>query len=322
MNDLRGTRARVSLSVGLVFFLAGASQGQDFPARPVKMVLATAPGSNSDLIARAFIPKMSENLGQPVVLDYRVGGGNIIGFEYAAKQVPDGYSILLLTVSQLALMPATVKDLKFDALRDLPPFIGLVEGRAFLVANAKLSARSFQEMVEYAKANPGKLSYASAGASLRLPIEAIKEKFGLDILHVPYSKSPEGYLAIATGEVQMGMVTEGSVVAFGDRIKVLALSGAQRAAKYPSIPTFAEVGFPLLQGFTYSLNAPRGTPQPVLNKLASAASGALKHPEVTSQLRKLDLDILDQPADEAIKNLADLARFFGELAPKVGIKPQ
>lgn len=310
------------VSIGLAAWAVENAHAQEFPTRPIKMVLATGPGTISDLIARTVSTKMSESLGQPIVLDHRPGAGNVVGFEFAAKQAPNGYTILLLTVSQLALMPVTVKDLRFDAMRDLPPFIGLAEGRSFLIANAKFAPKSFHEMVEYAKANPGKVRYSSVGASVQLPVEAIRDRHGLNMLHVPYSKPQEGYLAIATGEVDMGIVSEANVISFGERIRILALSGAQRSPKYPNAPTFTEVGFPLLQGFKFSLNAPRGVPQPILNKLSSAASYSLKQADIIAQLRKLDLDIVGQPADEATKELAALGKFFGELASKIGMKPQ
>lgn len=301
---------------------AGTATAQDFPTKPIKLVVPTAVGSTTDLIARSLIPEMSKYLRQSIVPDYKVGAGNIIGFEYAAKQAPDGYTMLIITVSQLALAPVTVKDLRFDALKDLPPVIGFGESRAYLSAPVRLPVKTFQEFVQYAKSNPGKLSFFSAGASQQLPIEAIKQRLGLDILHVPYKASTAGHLAIATGEVDLGMSNEASIIAFGGKLKILAVSGAKRQPKFPDVPTFAEIGFPEIPGYSYSLNVPRGTPGHVVEKLYLAASQASRNPEVITQMNNLQIEMVDQRPEVAARDLAAMGKYFAELAPKVGMLPQ
>lgn len=312
------------LAVFLALSATFACYGQQFPSRPLRIIVPNTAGSPPDVVARIVSPQLSAYLGQPIVIEVKPGAATIIGHEYVAKQVPaDGYTIAIVSTSGLALLPVTVKDLRFDALTDLPPFVTLVESRYAFITSSTLQWKTFTELISFAKSNPGKLFYGASAPSVRLPVEVIVQELNLAVTHVPYTSGGGPYFqALAAGDVHMGFVAESVATNLGDKVRVLAVTGQGKSKLFTGAPTFRELGFPQIRGFSFSLNAPAGTPPANLDKLYTAASQALQQSDVKSQLSKLQYDIIDAPRSLAVKDFQEQAKLFASIAKKAGIKPE
>lgn len=312
----------LSVAVAAGLFSAGAAP-QDFPSKPIRIIAPNTPGNITDLIARIVAPEMTKSLGQPFIVEYKPGAGGVIGYEYVAKQVPaDGYTILMGCVPCLAILPATVKDLRFDPLTDIPAVIGLANTRIFFATPSTMPWKNINEMVAYVKANPGKLNFGSSAVITRLYTEAVLKQFNLSVLHVPYPATGPFVQALSTGEVHMGFVGDTTVVGMGDKLRILAVSGEQRQAPYLDIPIFSELNLPL-QSVWYTFNVRAGTPRPVLDRLYASASAALRQPDVKAQIAKLRLDVLEGGTPELAANrLAEQGKLYSEIARGIGIRAE
>ena len=175
-------------------------------------------------------------------------------------------------------------------------------------------------MVRYAKANPGKLNYASSSPIARLSSEALLRALGVNVVHIPYSSGAPAYQAIAVGDAHMGFVAEATVVTFGDKMRVIALSGTQRHPDFPNVPTFIELNQPKISGINFTLNARAGTPRAVQDKLHEAAARALRQPGVIEQLGRLKLQVVNEGPDAAGKRLAAIGKTFADVARDIGLK--
>lgn len=305
------------------FAVCAAALAQEYPTRPIRFVVPNTPGSTPDVVARIVAPEMAKFLGQAVVVENRPGAGQVIGFEYVAKQAPaDGYTLASVTMESLAILPATVKELRFDPLRDLPPVIGLVEGRLVLVSSARHPWKTFADLVAQAKANPGKLNYGSSSALVRINSEALIRGAGLDIVHVPFAAAGPFFQSTVTGDVHMGLISEVGALSLGDKIRVLAVTGRQRSAANRDVPTFSELGHPQIYGLTYTLNVRAGTPSNAIAKLQAAASHALRQPEVKAPYEKVRLDTIELSGAAAAKQLQDQVQLYSDIAKRIGLQPE
>lgn len=330
MENVHATTARgplrsiASQVLGIILILASSlSDAQTFPNKPLRFIVPDTPGTAKDVLARIMGPSMGQLLGQPIIIENKPGAGNSIGLEYVAKQVPaDGYTIAVNTVSTLASLPIVIKDLRFNVLEDLPPVIGLAEGRYFFGSSSKFPWKTFSELVANAKANPGKLNFGSPSAGVRLPTEAIMHALDLNVVHVPYAGGAPYQIGLSGGEVQMGFLIESQARGMGEKFRILAVSGQQRAAAYPDIPTFAEVGVPQIKGLEQSLNVRVGTPRAIIDKLYSTASQMLQQPEIRAQFLKVGFEITEYSPEVAAKRLAEEAKLYMDVAKKIGVQPQ
>lgn len=290
---------------------------QDFPNKPVRLVVPNSAGTTADLVARVIGQEMSKLLGQPMVVENKPGADSIIGYEYVAKQVPaDGYHIAVALVTSLATLPILAKDLRFDPLRDLPPVIGIAESRIYIGSSKTLPWSTFSGMISHIRANPGKMNYGSSSSNVRLWTESIVRSLDLQGVHIGYSGGAQYLTGMATGEIYMGFLTEASLNTLIDRVHILAVTGAQRNPKFPAVPTFREVGQPQISGIQYSFNVRAGTPQPVIDKLYATAAATLKLPEVVDRFSKMQFEIIAEAPGPAAKRLADEARSYAEVARK------
>ena len=312
----------ILLSTAWLLF-SGAALGQAYPSKPLRFIVPNTPGTVSDLAGRIMVPEMARILGQPIIVENKAGAGQVLGLEYVAKQMPpDGYHVAVVSVSTMAIMPVTVKELRFDPLKDLPPFIGLVEGRYLLGSSSALPWRTFGELVSNARANPGKLNYGSPSTGVRLPTEAMLRALKLNVVHVPYNGGGPYLNALVSGEVQMGLVAESQATSFGERFRVLAVTGGQRLGSLRDVPTFSELGLPQITGLSFSLNVAAGTPAPIMTALHAAAAQALQHPEVRAQFAKIQMEVTALSPEAAARNLAAEGRLFSEIARDIGLQPQ
>ena len=312
----------LSLMAAIGLSVTGLSIAQEFPSRPLRLVAANSPGSAVDLIARIMGPELSKSLGQPVVVENRAGAASIIGYEYVAKAAPDGYTSIIANRLELATLPLIAKDLRFDPHKDLVPIIGLSEGRLVVASASSLPWKSFAEFRNNARANPGKLNSGGSSAVVRLISEQVFREAGIKLTFIPYSNTGAYAQALLTGDLHAGITSESVAAGMGDRVRMLAITGAQRLDTMRDVPTFAEVGHPNIGGVSHSINVPLRTPKAATDKLHAAASRALQQPELRAQFAKIRQDIVEQSAEVAAKKLEEEVRIFAEVAKSTNMQLQ
>jgi len=268
-----------------------------YPTRPVTLVLGFAPGGPSDVMARVFSRKLEQVLGQPVVIENRTGAGGNIAGESVARAAPDGYTILLANSGILAANAQLYKRTGFDAEKDFAPITRVGAQANVLVINPSLPAKTLAELIAYAKANPGKVSYASGGhgSSPHLAAELLKAEAGINLVHVPYKGTGPALQDIIAGHVQMmfSSVSPAKPHMESGKLRALAVTTLKRTALLPDIPAVAELGFPGFEAVAWhAVVAPAKTPKDVLAKLHSALMTTFRDAAVSKQLTSLGLDIL------------------------------
>jgi len=302
-----------------------AAHAQEYPTRPIRLIVANGPGSGPDVVFRIVEPAMSKFLGQAVVIENRAGAGSIIGYELVKQATPDGYMIGAVTVPTLASLPIAVKNLRFKPLSDFIPVIDLVEARFTLLTSPKHPWKNFDELIAHAKSNPGKLNYGASTFLVRLQTETIVRAKGLNMVPISYKEQPGMVTAGLTGEVAMIMLSFGTAVPLSDRLRIIGVTGDKRSPRFPDVPTFNELGVNEVRGTSFSLYVPLGTPKPIVDKLNAATVFALKQPDVITRFTTQGLDIvapaLQTPA-AAAKRLADEGQAYADIARNAGIKPE
>ncbi len=288
---MRNLQKGISLIICLLTAAVTAhAPAQDYPSRPIRMLIPFAPGGASDFVGRIIQPKLGEELGQLVVADNRAGAAGNIGVELAARAAPDGYTILLGNVGTMAINPSVFPKFPIKPLRDFTGITLIVDVPGAMGVHPSVPAATVKEFIEYAKARPGQLSYGSTGASSaqRLAFEFFMSKAGVKLLHVPYKGGAgPATTAVLAGEVTATMVTTASFVPHvkTGRIKVLAVIAPRRVAALPDVPTMVESGFPeLTLGSWQGVFVPAGTPRPIVKKLFAAVTRTMEDAEVLKRL--------------------------------------
>jgi len=310
--------------LGALFCLAGSpAAAQDFPGRPVRIVVPYGPGQAPDTLTRSLAQELNKATGQAFVVDNRTGADGVVAFEFVANQAPaDGYTMVVAANTGLATLALTTKGLRFDPTRDLPPLVSMVEGKYAFSVPSSLPYKTFNELVAYVRANPGKTNYGSSNSTIHLQSEALMRGLGLSVVYVPYRQSNNYLQAIATNEVQMGFTSEGSILNLGQRARVLAVTGSTRSTKFPDAQTFAELGLPDIRGLSYTINARLGTPKPLFDRLEALVLAAMATPEVKATSAKLGLDPVAHPAAVSARLLAEESRIFSQVAKQIGLQAE
>ena len=272
----------------LGFVLSGAATAQPYPSKPVRFIVTFAAGGGTDLVARAVAPKMSENLGQPVVVENRPGANGAVGAEYVAKSAPDGYTICVCAAGTMAIGPHLTKQ-PFDTLRDFAPVSPLATSSFVVTVHPSVKATSIAELIALAKANPGKINFGSSGVggAPHLSTELFKSMAGVDMVHVAYKGLGPAMTDLLGGQIQFMLADIGVVAPHlkSGKLRGLAITGRTRSPVFPELPTVAEAGLPgYAAGTWYGLFAPAGTPAPILARLSASVREALAAPEVGSAL--------------------------------------
>ena len=283
--------------------LTGVVYAQEYPVRPIRIIVAYTPAGATDILARTVGQKMSEAWGQPVIIDNRPGANGNIGTEAAARASPDGYTLLMVTAGTHGINPGLYRKLPFDAVKDFAPvsLVALVPN--ILVVNNSLPAKSVKELIAYAKANPGKLSYGSPGigATGHLSMELFKSMAGLDMVHVTY-KGSAGVLAdLMGGQINLSFDNMPPYLpqVKAGKIRALAVSTPKRSPAAPDIPTTAEAGVPGYEATAwFGLVATAGTPPAIVAKLAAETQRILKLPDVAERIAGLGAEPVGNTPDE------------------------
>ena len=264
---------------------------QTYPSRPVRLLVPSTPGGSVDTLARAIGAKLSEKWGQQVVVDNRAGAGGVIAGETTAKAVPDGYTLLMCTISACATNVSLHKNLPYDPVRDFAPVTLVATQNLMLLVNPSVPATSVKELIAVAKANPGKYSFASAGngTGSHLSGELLKLLAGIDLLHVPYKGVAPALVDTVAGQVSMNIPSILSAMPQwkSGKLRALAVTGAKRSPVAPELPTMMEAGVKGYESATwYGVLAPSRTPRDIVNKVNADIVAILKQPEVGDRMLK------------------------------------
>ena len=298
----------------------------DYPVKPVRMIVPLAPGGGSDIVGRIVAIALTDYWSQSVIVDNRPGAGSTIGTGIAAKSPADGYT-WLVSSSSIAISPALYKELPFDIRRDYSAVTLIASQPSILAVHAAVPANNLKELIAYAKTQPGKLTYGSAGAgsATHLGGELFKYQGGVDFLHVPYKSAGQATAALLAGEVQMLVTNMASVLPHvkGGRIKALGVSSPRRSTLAADLPTIAEAGVPGFEYATwYGMLVPAGTPKAIVGRVQADTARVLKAPQVQERLTAQGLEILvTSPAEFETYLKAEIVKWDG-VVKAAGIKAE
>jgi len=282
-----------------------AAAADAYPSKPIRLIVPQGAGGQNDIQARLIAQKISESMGQPVVVDNRPGAAGAIGFEISVKAPRDGYTLLLGSISTLAVLPSMPNKPNYDVLRDFTPVTLISTSPYVLVVHPSVQARSIKELVTLAKAKPGALTFATSGtgSGLHLATELFKLRAGIDMVHVPYKGSGPATIDLVAGQVQMMLNNILPAVPHikTGRLRALAVTTASRSGALPEISTLAESGYPGYEASSWQgIVTIAGTPQPVVRRLNAEIVRALHSPEAKSQIAGQGSDIVaNTPAEFA-----------------------
>ena len=323
-------RARFDVRIAFLALAAAAIvvavpvAAQQFPSKPVKLMVGASPGGGTDIVARMLGKELAETMKQPFVVANKPGASNTIAADITAKSPPDGYTLLVATTTGQAIAPHLMK-LGFDPLKDLTPVALVMVVPNVLIVGPAVTAKDVKEMVAQMKAKPGTFNYASSGSgsTQHLAGEAFKKLAGVQMTHIPYKGSSQAHLDLISGNAQLMFDTTSSAIGQikGGKVRALAVTSAKRSPELPDVPTLAEAGFPGLEMTTwYGVFAPAGTPKDVVARLNAEIMKALQAPEVKTRIAGL----AGEPGTLTIEQFAALNRSdserYGKLVREAAIK--
>ena len=300
---------------------------QPYPSKPVRLVVPYPPGGGLDLFARPLAQKVTEVLGQPVVVENRPGASGVLGAAHVAQQPADGYTLLLAAASQF-LQPFVSKNVPFDNARDFTPIISAVNYHNVVVVNADMPVKSVKELVDYAKANPGKLAYVTAGqnTSQHLAVLLLSHMTGAELLHVSYKGGSPALNDLIGGRVHMGVLVQSTVMPHikSGRLRPIAVVEAQRARALPEVPTVAQAGLPgyAIPESWLGILGPGGLPPEVVSRFNKAASAAIADAQVRSRVEALGYEVTGSTPEEFQKQIERTVEIYRRIVTTAGIKPE
>jgi tripartite-type tricarboxylate transporter receptor subunit TctC len=316
---------RIALLLGAILALVTPASAQDYPSKPIRIVVPYPAGGPTDLVARKLGEQLHLLWGQPVVAENRAGANGSIAAQLVAKAHGDGYT-LLLHASSMVINPLLYKSVGYDLYKDFTPISLVFDYKLIVVAHPSFAPNTIPELVAAAKANPGGISYASAGgvgAPTHLSVEMFKQMAGIDILHVPYAGGAPAVNDLLSGNVQLMFNNPAQSLPYikAGKMKALATTGSKRMEHAPDLPTVAELGYPGYDvGTWYALWGPAGLPAPITEKIASAVQSILKKPEVKALLFDQGLTVIGStPAELATFQKAEQER-WGKVITAANIK--
>lgn len=311
---------RLALALLFATFLAGIASAQNYPTRPIRMIVPFSPGGGTDINARILADPLSKVLGQTVVVDNRPGAGSIIGTDLASKATPDGYTILLGT-SSLAVNYAVYKKLPYDVRRDLTAISQVSDQPNMMVVNPSIPAKSLKDFISLVKSSPGKYTFGTpgTGTATHLATVLLISKFNGDMINVPYKGTGPALTALIGGEINMYLSTFASALphVVNRRLRALAVTGDKRAGPLPDVPTVEEAGVPGYVHLTwYGMLAPAKTPRAIIEKLNKAIVGVLKSKEVSRKYEQQGLNAVPTTPAEFTQKIDEESKKWVEVVRK------
>jgi tripartite-type tricarboxylate transporter receptor subunit TctC len=312
--------AAIALSAG------GAWAQVGYPVKPVRLVVPSSPGGGTDITARMLAPRLTEALGQQVVVENRAGAGTMIGIEVVAKSPADGYT-LLMGLSTLAINPAMYKKVPYDAVRDFAPISQIISAPNMLVVHPSIPVKTVKELIAFTRARPGQLNYASAGhgTNPHLSMELFLSMTGLKVVHIPYKGLAPGIVDLLAGHVSLATATmlTGLPHVKSGRLRCLGTTGAKRAAVLPDQPTIAEAGVPGYEASQwYGVLAPAQTPKEIVTRLNAEIVRILQAPDMRQRLVADGTDPVGNSPDEFASYIKSELTKWGKVARDAGITPE
>ncbi len=315
-----------ALPVVMVAATPQAAHAQAYPAKPVRMIVPFAPGGNTDIIGRIFAPKMSEILGQQIIVDNRGGAGSTIGSEAAAKAPPDGYTLLMVSAAH-TINPAMIKKLPYDSVKDFAPIGVIADVPTAFVVHPSLPAKNVKEFIAIARSRPGEIFYSTAGRGTvgHLAAELLNSAAKIKLTPVHYKGSGPSMIDLVAGHVQMQFPSMPAAVQYvrTGRLRMIGQTGVKRSGAAPDIPTMEESG---LKGFVvssgFAMFAPAGTPRPIIDRVHAAMVKALNDPAVKDNLANQGAEVVaNTPEEHDAFNKAEIAKWI-KVVKEAGITPE
>ncbi len=310
------------LSVLVIACAASGALGQGYPNKPIRMIVPWTAGGVTDITARVLGDRMGQTLGQPIVVELRAGAGSKIGTEAVARAPADGYTLLFQN-SVHSLLPVTAAPLTYDPVKDFAPVVLLTSYPFTLVVHPSVPANTVQELIDYAKKNPGKLAFGTGGpgTGTHMSAEMFKLMAGVDMLHVPYKGASAAQQGTIAGEVQLTFDGAAKTPVDAGRLRALATTDLKRDPRFPNLPTIAEAGVPGYQfGNWQGIWAPAGAPREVVTRLNAAANAAIADPAVKARFVELGLTVVGGTPEEFDKRVRDDIEATRKVATEAQLK--
>jgi tripartite-type tricarboxylate transporter receptor subunit TctC len=304
--------------------IAAVTSAQTYPTRAIRLIVPFAPGGGTDILIRVITPKLSELLGQQIIVDNRGGGGSMIGTELVVRSAPDGYTLVAVDTA-FATNPSLYRKLPYDPIKDLAPVSLLATAPVILIVHPSVPATTVTELVALAKARPGQLNFASggAGSSTHLGVELFKYVANIDLVHIPYKGTGPAVADVLGGQVVMMFAGISSVKqhVMAGKLRAIAVTGEHRSPAMPQVPTFTESGLKGVDSGTYwgSL-APAGTPRDIINKVSAAMATAVKAPELHQRLVDLGYDPIGGSPDDFAANIKSEIEKWARVIRAAGVR--
>jgi tripartite-type tricarboxylate transporter receptor subunit TctC len=311
--------------IAILLCAALPALAQTYPSKPVKLIVPFPPGGAVDYYARAVQPRLAENLGQPILIENRAGAGGMVGADAVAKSPPDGYTLLVGNIAALAMNVGIYSKMTYDPLKDLTPILRTVAVNYVMAVHPSVPARSVAEFVAHARANPGKLTYGSAGSGSapHLATELLKQRAGIDVLHVPFKGGGPMVTDLLGGQIQMVIADQANLMPHvkAGRLRALAVGTLERSSVHPELPTIAESGFPGFEARAWQgIVGPAGMAPDTVKRLNAAFIRAMAAPEVHQRLLEGGLDpIVGTPEAFGEFIRAEIAK-WSKVAKEVGAR--
>jgi tripartite-type tricarboxylate transporter receptor subunit TctC len=306
----------------LILVWAATACAQGYPTKPIRIVVGFPPGGGNDIIARMVGAKIQESWGQPVVIDNKPGANSIIASELVAKSAPDGYTLLVNATGGMSVNPVLYAKLPYDPLRDFVPISMVGSFPLVLAVNPSVPANSVQELVAYAKANPGKLNYSAGSTAFQVATEMFKQMTGVDVRHIPYKGSAASITALIAGDVQMTIVDTPPLVPQlkGGKVRAIAVTSAKRSAAMPDLPAIAESvpGYEMV--LWIGVFAPAGTAREVAEKLNAEVVRIVGLPDIREKLTGLGVEPLGNTSEQVADWIRREIARYGPVVKAANIK--
>ena len=321
---MRKLRLLCAILISAALAGAAGAQAQDFPSRPIRVFVGFGPGSGADITARVVGARMSQILGQQIVVENKTGAGSSLAAEAAARAPKDGYTLLMATISQ-PINAAVVPNLTFDFVKDFAPIALISTTPNLLVVHPSIGVKSVKELIALAKDKPDSLSFGSSGVATgtHLSAELFKVLTGVKMVHVPYGGSAQAVTDLLAGRIQLLFSPASTVIqhVHDGKLVALAATEAKRVAIAPDVPTMAEAGLSgFATGLWFGLLAPAGTPREAIDKLSAAANEALKADEVAKALHPQGIDLLGGTPDDFARYIDSEMKSWDSVARAAGLK--
>ena len=312
------------LVLSLIASNAGAAEADGYPNRAIRIIDVFVPGGPSDIISRLLAQKMTESLGQPVIVENRGSAGGIVGFEVGSKAAPDGYTLVFAPQAPLTINPSVYRKLPYDPARDFEPLTQISSGAYMMVVHPSVPAKTVKEFIALAKRRPTEINFASSGANNLLAMEMFNFMAGVKTVNIPYKGTGQAVQALLSGEVQVFVISPivGMQLVKSGKLRLLGMTGLQRSPLLPEAPTVAET----LAGFEsvvwHGVVVPAKTPPAIINKLAQEIIRITKLPDFRERLNSQGLDVIGSTPEEFGTLIKNEISVFAKLVKQIGYAPQ